>query len=131
MTSPSVSFKRSAVRSGTKGKGCDNFVPVGPWLVTRDEVIDVQQLDLYLELNGKRMQTGSTATMIFTVAQIVSDVSPFMTLEAGDPQKQRNAMFSVYKYNAKQLENGDRRNIPPVRLSQIRVALFARGSVSF
>ncbi len=67
-----------------KGKGCDTFGPVGPWLVTRDEVIDVQDLDLYLELNGKRMQTGSTATMIFSVASIVSYVSRFMTLEPGD-----------------------------------------------
>jgi 2-keto-4-pentenoate hydratase/2-oxohepta-3-ene-1,7-dioic acid hydratase in catechol pathway len=67
-----------------KGKGCDTFGPVGPWLVTRDEVMDVQQLDLYLELNGKRMQTGSTETMIFTVAQIVSYLSRFMTLEPGD-----------------------------------------------
>ncbi|MDC8758601.1 fumarylacetoacetate hydrolase family protein [Janthinobacterium fluminis] len=67
-----------------KGKGCDTFGPVGPWLVTRDEVYDVQRLDLYLELNGKRMQTGSTETMIFSVAQIVSYVSQFMTLEPGD-----------------------------------------------
>jgi 2,4-diketo-3-deoxy-L-fuconate hydrolase len=67
-----------------KGKGADSFGPVGPWLVTRDEVFDVQQLDLYLELNGKRMQTGSTETMIFTVAQIVSYLSRFMTLEPGD-----------------------------------------------
>ena len=67
-----------------KGKGCDTFGPVGPWLVTRDEVIDVQKLDLYLELNGKRMQTGSTETMIFGVAQIVSYLSRFMTLEPGD-----------------------------------------------
>jgi 2-keto-4-pentenoate hydratase/2-oxohepta-3-ene-1,7-dioic acid hydratase in catechol pathway len=67
-----------------KGKGCDTFGPVGPWLVTRDEVIDVQRLDLYLELNGKRMQTGSTGTMIFTVAQLVSYLSRFMTLEPGD-----------------------------------------------
>ena len=67
-----------------KGKGCDSFGPVGPWLVTRDEVIDVQRLDLYLELNGKRMQTGSTETMIFTVAQLVSYLSRFMTLEPGD-----------------------------------------------
>ncbi|MBC7684833.1 MAG: fumarylacetoacetate hydrolase family protein [Bdellovibrionales bacterium] len=67
-----------------KGKGCDTFGPVGPWLVTRDEVMDVQRLDLYLELNGKRMQTGSTETMIFSVAQIVSYVSRFMTLEPGD-----------------------------------------------
>ena len=67
-----------------KGKGCDSFGPVWPWLVTRDEVIDVQRLDLYLELNGKRMQTGSTETMIFTVAQLVSYLSRFMTLEPGD-----------------------------------------------
>jgi 2,4-diketo-3-deoxy-L-fuconate hydrolase len=67
-----------------KGKGCDSFGPVGPWLVTRDEVPDVQQLDLYLDLNGKRMQTGSTSTMIFTVAQIVSYLSRYMTLEPGD-----------------------------------------------
>jgi 2,4-didehydro-3-deoxy-L-rhamnonate hydrolase len=67
-----------------KGKGCDTFGPVGPWLVTRDEVADVQRLDLYLDLNGKRMQTGSTATMIFSVAQIVSYLSRFMTLEPGD-----------------------------------------------
>jgi len=67
-----------------KGKGCDTFGPVGPWLVTRDEVIDVQKLDLYLEVNGKRMQTGCTETMIFSVAQIVSYLSQFMTLEPGD-----------------------------------------------
>jgi 2-keto-4-pentenoate hydratase/2-oxohepta-3-ene-1,7-dioic acid hydratase in catechol pathway len=67
-----------------KGKGCDTFGPVGPWLVTRDEVYDVQDLNLYLEVNGKRMQTGNTSNMIFTVAQIVSYMSRFMTLEPGD-----------------------------------------------
>jgi 2-keto-4-pentenoate hydratase/2-oxohepta-3-ene-1,7-dioic acid hydratase in catechol pathway len=67
-----------------KGKGCDSFGPVGPWLVTRDEVMDVQDLDLYLEVNGKRMQTGSTATMIFGVAQLVSYLSRYMTLAPGD-----------------------------------------------
>ena len=67
-----------------KGKGCDTFGPVGPFLVTRDEVFDVQDLDLYLELNGKRMQSGNTSTMVFTVAHIVSYVSRFMTLEPGD-----------------------------------------------
>jgi 2-keto-4-pentenoate hydratase/2-oxohepta-3-ene-1,7-dioic acid hydratase in catechol pathway len=67
-----------------KGKGCDTFGPVGPWLVTRDEVLDVQDLDLYLEVNGKRMQTGNTSTMIFSVAQLVSYLSRFMTLEPGD-----------------------------------------------
>ena len=67
-----------------KGKGCDTFGPVGPWLVTRDEIEDVQRLDLYLELNDKRMQTGNTSTMIFSVAQIISYLSQFMTLEPGD-----------------------------------------------
>lgn len=67
-----------------KGKGCDTFGPVGPFLVTKDEIFDVQDLDLYLELNGKRMQTGNTKNMVFTVAQIVSYLSRFMTLEPGD-----------------------------------------------
>ena len=67
-----------------KGKGCDTFGPVGPWLVTRDEILDVQDLDMYLEVNGKRMQTGSTATMIFSVAHLVSYLSRYMTLEPGD-----------------------------------------------
>ena len=77
-------FQKERGPQWDKGKGCDTFGPVGPWLVTRDEVMDVQRLDLYLELNGKRMQTGSTETMIFSVAQIVSYVSRFMTLEPGD-----------------------------------------------
>jgi len=67
-----------------KGKGCDTFGPVGPWLVTRDEVYFPGKLDLYLELNGKRMQTGSTDNMIFSVPQIVSYLSQYMTLEPGD-----------------------------------------------
>ncbi|SFU88186.1 2-keto-4-pentenoate hydratase/2-oxohepta-3-ene-1,7-dioic acid hydratase (catechol pathway) [Methylobacterium sp. 174MFSha1.1] len=73
-------------RGGTwdKGKGCDTFGPVGPWLVTSDEVGDPQNLDMWLDLNGKRMQTGNTRTMIFTCAQIVSYVSRFMTLMPGD-----------------------------------------------
>jgi 2-keto-4-pentenoate hydratase/2-oxohepta-3-ene-1,7-dioic acid hydratase in catechol pathway len=73
-------------RGGTwdKGKGCDTFGPIGPWLVTADEVGDPQQLDMWLDLNGKRMQTGNTRTMIFGVAQIVSYVSRFMTLQPGD-----------------------------------------------
>jgi len=77
-------FQKERGPQWDKGKGCDTFGPVGPWLVTRDEVFDVQRLDLYLELNGKRMQTGCTDTMIFSVAQIVSYVSRFMTLEPGD-----------------------------------------------
>lgn len=73
-------------RGGTwdKGKGCDTFGPIGPWLVTRDEVADPQNLGMWLDVNGRRMQTGSTRTMIFNVAQIVSYVSRFMTLEPGD-----------------------------------------------
>ncbi len=67
-----------------KGKGCDTFGPVGPWLVTADEVGDPQDLDLWLDLNGRRFQTGNTRTMIFGVAQIVSYLSRFMTLRPGD-----------------------------------------------
>ena len=73
-------------RGGTwdKGKGCDTFGPLGPWLVTRDEVPNPQRLGMWLDLNGKRMQTGSTRTMIFSVAKLVSYVSQFMTLMPGD-----------------------------------------------
>jgi 2-keto-4-pentenoate hydratase/2-oxohepta-3-ene-1,7-dioic acid hydratase in catechol pathway len=67
-----------------KGKGCDTFGPVGPWLVTRDEVRDPQALDMWLDVNGEPMQRGSTKTMIFGVAQLVSYVSRFMTLMPGD-----------------------------------------------
>ena len=67
-----------------KGKGCDTFGPVGPWLVTTDEIGDVQNLDMWLDVNGKRVQTGNTKTMIFNVAEIVSYLSEFMTLEPGD-----------------------------------------------
>ena len=73
-------------RGGTwdKGKCCDTFGPIGPWLVTRDDVPNPQKLDMWLDVNGKRMQTGSTKTMIFSAAKIVSYVSQFMTLEPGD-----------------------------------------------
>ena len=73
-------------RGGTwdKGKGCDSFGPVGPWLVTADEISDPQALDLWLEVNGQRMQQGNTRTMIFDCAEIVSYVSRFMTLMPGD-----------------------------------------------
>ncbi len=73
-------------RGGTwdKGKGCDTFGPVGPWLVTADEVGDPQNLAMFLEVNGQRFQNGSTKTMIFGVAQLVSYVSRFMTLYPGD-----------------------------------------------
>jgi ureidoglycolate lyase/2,4-diketo-3-deoxy-L-fuconate hydrolase len=73
-------------RGGTwdKGKGCDTFGPTGPWLVTADEVKDPQNLHMWLEVDGKRYQNGSTTTMIFTVAQIVAYLSRFMTLQPGD-----------------------------------------------
>jgi 2-keto-4-pentenoate hydratase/2-oxohepta-3-ene-1,7-dioic acid hydratase in catechol pathway len=73
-------------RGGTwdKGKGCDTFGPIGPWLVTSDEVGDPQNLSMWLDVNGERQQTGSTRTMIFGVAHIVSYLSRFMTLEPGD-----------------------------------------------
>jgi len=67
-----------------KGKGFDTAGPIGPWLVTSDEVGDPQKLDMWLDVNGKRMQTGNTRTMIFSVAQIVSHVSQYMTLMPGD-----------------------------------------------
>jgi 2-keto-4-pentenoate hydratase/2-oxohepta-3-ene-1,7-dioic acid hydratase in catechol pathway len=73
-------------RGGTwsKGKGCPTFGPLGPWLVTLDEIPDVQNLSMWLDVNGRRMQTGSTGTMIFNCAQIVSYTSHFMILEPGD-----------------------------------------------
>ena len=67
-----------------RGKGCDTFCPVGPWLVTKDEINDPQNLDVWLEVNGERVQSGNTNTMIFDVKTIVSYVSHFMTLEPGD-----------------------------------------------
>jgi 2,4-didehydro-3-deoxy-L-rhamnonate hydrolase len=73
-------------RSGQwmKGKGCPTFGPLGPWLVTKDEIADVQKLDMWLDVNGARMQKGSTATMIFDVKKLVSYISHFMILEPGD-----------------------------------------------
>ena len=82
-----VSERAFQLEMGTqwdKGKGCDTFGPIGPWLVTQEDIYDVQKLDLYLDLNGKRMQTGCTETMVFSVAQIISYLSKFMTLEPGD-----------------------------------------------
>jgi 2-keto-4-pentenoate hydratase/2-oxohepta-3-ene-1,7-dioic acid hydratase in catechol pathway len=67
-----------------KGKGCDTFCPLGPWLVTADEVPDPQALDLWLDVNGERMQTGNTRTMVFAVAHLVHYVSQFMSLQPGD-----------------------------------------------
>jgi len=67
-----------------KGKGFDTAGPIGPWLVTADEIRDPQGLDMYLDVNGKRMQTGNTRTMVFNVAKIISHVSQYMTLLPGD-----------------------------------------------
>jgi 2,4-didehydro-3-deoxy-L-rhamnonate hydrolase len=73
-------------RGGTwsKGKGCPTFGPLGPWLVTPDEIADIQQLSIWLELNGKRVQDGNTSNMIFGVRHVVSYISQFMILEPGD-----------------------------------------------
>jgi 2-keto-4-pentenoate hydratase/2-oxohepta-3-ene-1,7-dioic acid hydratase in catechol pathway len=82
-----VSERAFQLERGTqwdKGKGCDTFGPIGPWLVTADEVGDPQKLEMFLDLNGRRMQTGNTQRMIFSVRQLVSYVSQFMTLYAGD-----------------------------------------------
>ena len=77
-------FQTSLTGQWTKGKSCDTFGPTGPWLVTRDEVEDPQKLDMRLDVNGKRMQTGNTKTMIFTVAQVISHLSQLFTLHPGD-----------------------------------------------
>jgi 2,4-diketo-3-deoxy-L-fuconate hydrolase len=77
-------FQKELGSQWDKGKGCDTFGPVGPWLVTPDEVPDPQGLDMFLDVNGKRMQTGNTATMIFPVAECIAYVSRFITLFPGD-----------------------------------------------
>ncbi len=76
-------MKKSATQ-WNKGKGCDTFGPLGPWLVTTDEIKDPQSLGLWLDVNGQRRQTGNTKTMIFSVAELVADVSKYMTLLPGD-----------------------------------------------
>lgn len=77
-------FQKEKGTQWDKGKGCDTFGPIGPWLVTADEVGDPQDLDMWLDLNGQRMQTGNTRTMIFDVRRLISYVSEFITLEPGD-----------------------------------------------
>ncbi len=77
-------FQIESTGQWTKGKSADTFCPFGPWLVTKDEVPDPQKLSLWLEVNGKRLQDGSTDDMIFPVAHLVSYVSCYMTLEPGD-----------------------------------------------
>lgn len=77
-------FQIERLGQWVKGKSCDTFAPLGPWLVTADEVPDPQNLSMWLDVNGERMQSGSTATMIFGVAHLVSYISRFMTLMPGD-----------------------------------------------
>ncbi|MGF6781289.1 2-keto-4-pentenoate hydratase/2-oxohepta-3-ene-1,7-dioic acid hydratase in catechol pathway [Paraburkholderia sp. GAS334] len=82
-----VSEREWQLEHGTqwdKGKGFDTFGPIGPWLVTKDEVADPQQLDLWLEVDGHRYQSGNTRTMAFGVAQLVSYLSKVMSLQPGD-----------------------------------------------
>ena len=78
------SFQTTLSGQWTKGKSCDTFGPTGPWLVTRDDVPDPQNLSLTLDVNGKRMQNGNTSTMIFTVAEIIEHLSSLFTLHPGD-----------------------------------------------
>ncbi|MFE8583534.1 fumarylacetoacetate hydrolase family protein [Sphingomonas sp. NCPPB 2930] len=77
-------FQKELGSQWDKGKGCDTFGPVGPWLVTPDEVGDCQELDMFLDVNGRRMQTGNTRTMIFPIAECIAYVSRFITLHPGD-----------------------------------------------
>jgi len=77
-------FQKQLSGQWTKGKSCDTFGPVGPWMVTADEVADPQNLNLSCDVNGKRMQTGNTSFMIFTVAEIIEHLSGLFTLQPGD-----------------------------------------------
>ena len=77
-------FQNNLTGQWTKGKSCDTFGPLGPWLVTRDEVLDPQNLSMTLDVNGTRRQTGNTKTMIFSVAEIIEHLSGLMTLHPGD-----------------------------------------------
>ena len=77
-------FQLERLGQWTKGKSHDTFGPLGPWLVTKDEIADVQKLSMWLDVNGKRCQTGSTSTMIFSIAKCISYVSQFLTLLPGD-----------------------------------------------
>jgi len=74
----------AAAGQWTRGKGCDTFCPVGPWLVTKDEISRPQNLSIWLELNGKKMQDGNTKTMVFNIKELISYVSHYMTLYPGD-----------------------------------------------
>ena len=77
-------FQANLTGQWTKGKSCDTYGPIGPWLVTRDEIKDPQNLTMSCDVNGKRMQSGNTAKMIFTVAEIIEHLSQLFTLHPGD-----------------------------------------------
>ncbi|GLQ35804.1 2-hydroxyhepta-2,4-diene-1,7-dioate isomerase [Amylibacter marinus] len=77
-------FQTQLTGQWTKGKSCDTFAPTGPWMVTADEIDDVQNLSMHLDINGTRRQTGNTSTMIFSVAEIIAHLSQLMTLHPGD-----------------------------------------------
>jgi len=105
-------------RGGTwdKGKGCETFGPTGPWVVTKDEVSDPQDLPLWTEVNGKRYQDGSTQTMIFNVVKLVSYVSHFITLHAGDVIATGYAAWRGRRDQAEPgLPEGRRRDAPGYR----------------
>ena len=84
MTCPSGSSRSSIPANGPKASRADTFGPTGPWLVTKDEVADPQKLNMWLEVNGRRFQNGSTATMVYGVRFLVSYLSRFMSLHPGD-----------------------------------------------
>lgn len=77
-------FQQALTGQWTKGKSCDTFGPTGPWLVTKDEIADPQNLDMSLDVNGKRCQTGNSKTMIFSIAEIIEHLSQLFTLQPGD-----------------------------------------------
>lgn len=77
-------FQLEGTGQWTKGKSADTFGPIGPWLVTTDEITDPQNLDMWLEVNGRRFQNGNTRTMVFGVAHLISYLSQYMSLQPGD-----------------------------------------------
>ncbi len=90
----------------TKGKGCPTFGPLGPWLVTLDDIADIQNLDMWLDVNGTRMQTGSTKTMIFGVAHVVHYISQFMHPRAGRRDHHRHAARRRHGDEAAEIPQG-------------------------
>ena len=109
-----------------KAKSYDSFGPLGPWLVTKDEVPDPQALGLALDLNGTRMQTGNTSTMIFSVAHLVSYISRFMTLMPGDVDHHRHAARRRHGAEPAGVPEG-RRSAHAHRRGAGRAAPYGRG----